>query len=69
MPASGAIEEVPLPLWRDAFEMLGWPPSLGDKQATFTHDDVRDAILNDDVADNLLQALEILHTLGTEAAI
>ena len=64
---ASAIEEVPLPLWREAFEMLGWPASLGDKQATFTHDDARDAILNDDLADNLLQALEILHTLGTEA--
>ena len=36
---ASAIEEVPLPLWREAFEMLGWPASLGDKQATFTHDD------------------------------
>ena len=64
---ASAIEEVPLALWREAFEPLGWPASLTDKQATFTHDDVRDAIRNDDLTDNLLQALEALHTLGTEA--
>ena len=64
---ASAIEEVPLALWREAFETLGWPASLAGKQASFTHDDVRDAIRNDDLADILLHALEILHTLGTEA--
>ena len=64
---ASAIEEVPLALWRQVFEALGWPASLGDKQATFTHDDVRNAIRNDDLTDNLLYALETLHTLGTEA--
>ena len=64
---ASAIEEVPLALWREAFETLGWPESLSDKRTTLTHDDVRDAIRHDDLVDNLLQALEVLHTLGNEA--
>ena len=64
---AAAIEEVPLALWRKAFETLGWPASLRDQEATFTHVDVQDAIRKDDLADNVIQALEILHMLGTEA--
>ena len=62
-----AIEELPLALWRKVFEELGWPASLCDKQADFTYDDVRDALRNDELLDDLIEALEILHTLGTEA--
>ena len=62
-----AIEEVPLTLWKDVFEAFGWPTSLVGKRSSFTHEDVQDAIRNDNLTDNLLQALEALHTLGTEA--
>ena len=61
-----AIEEVPIALWRQAFDVLGWPTSLRDKANTFTHHDVQVAIPNDDLSDDLLQALETLHMLGTE---
>ena len=61
-----AIEEVPIALWRQAFDVLGWPISLRDKANTFTHHDVQVAIPNDDLSDDLLQALETLHMLGTE---
>ena len=43
-----------------------WPTSLRDKANTFTHHDVQVAIPNDDLSDDLLQALETLHMLGTE---
>ena len=61
-----AIEEVPIALWRQAFDVLGWPTSLRDKANTFTHHDVQVAIPNDDLSDDFLQALETLHMLGTE---
>ena len=64
---ASVIEEVPLTLWREAFEAFGWPTSLAGKRPSFTHNDVQDAIRNDNLTDNLLQALEALHTLGTEA--
>ena len=64
---ASAMEEVPLDLWRDVFATIGWPASLGDKQTHFTHDDVREAVRTDDLGGDLLYALEILHTLGTEA--
>lgn len=64
---AAAIEEVPLELWRESFDALGWPASLRDKQTNFTHGDVADAFRKDDLTDNLVHALEILHTLGTEA--
>ncbi len=64
---ASAIEEVPLDLWRDVFATIGWPASLGDKQTHLTHDDVREAVRTDDLEADLLYALEILHTLGTEA--
>ena len=64
---ASAIEEVPVALWRAVFDELGWPSSLGNKRATFTHEDVQEAIRNDDLTDNILHALETLHTLGTDA--
>jgi len=62
-----AIEEVPVDLWHDVFNAVGWPQSLVDKQDVFTHADVTAAIRQDDLSDDLLYALETLHTLGTEA--
>jgi hypothetical protein len=62
---SGVLEEVPIPLWRDLFEAVGWPESLAAKPTTFTLDDVVEAIQRDRLDDELLIALEALHTLGT----
>jgi hypothetical protein len=62
-----AIEEVPVDLWIEVFEALGWPASLATKRDKVTHENVRDALRNDDLTDGLLYALETLHTLGTEA--
>jgi len=64
---ASAIEEVPLHLWRDVFEAFGWPVSLAGKRSTFGHNDVRDALQQDELTDELLLAIETLHTLGTEA--
>ena len=64
---ASAIEEVPLPLWKEVFEAFGWPKSLDGKWPSFTYEEVQDALHKDDLTDNLIQALEVLHTLGTEA--
>ena len=64
---ASAIEEVPLTLWKDVFEAFGWPATLVGKRPSFTHEDVQNAIRNDNLTDDLLHALEALHTLGTEA--
>jgi hypothetical protein len=60
------IEEVPIDVWRDVFEATGWPESLASKHSSFGHEDVLRALGQDNPSDNLLQALETLHTLGTE---
>ena len=62
-----AIEEVPLDLWGELFAATGWPASLLSKRDSFTHEDVLRAFEQDDPTDDLLQALEALRTLGTEA--
>lgn len=62
-----AIEEVPLDLWHEVFDVAGWPSSVADNRDAFTHADVTEAIRRDELSDDLLYALEALHTLGTEA--
>jgi hypothetical protein len=63
---SAVLEEVPIPLWTELFEAVGWPQSLAPKRATtFTYDDVLAAIQSDRLNDELLLALETLHRLGT----
>ena len=59
------IEEVSLPLWRELFDAVGWPPSLRDKHDSLTHDDILLALQGDGQSDELLQAIETLHDLGT----
>ncbi len=46
---------------------MGWPPSLASTRESFVHEDVLRAFEQDNPTDNLLQALEALHTLGSEA--
>jgi|SRR5580704_4355186 hypothetical protein len=60
------VEEIPVDLWSEIFEATGWPESLVGKRDSFGHEDVLHAFAKDNPSDNLLQALEVLHTLGTE---
>jgi hypothetical protein len=62
---SAVLEEVPLPLWTELFEAVGWPESLAAKRSIFTHDDLLEAIQRDRLSDELLLALETLQNLGT----
>ena len=62
-----AIEEVPIDVWKEVFDVVGWPPSLASTRESFVYEDVLHAFEQDEPTDNLLQALEALHTLGTEA--
>lgn len=63
---SAVLEEVPIPLWTELFEAVGWPDSLASKKkAGFTHDDLLEALQRDALNDELLLALETLHDLGT----
>lgn len=64
---AAVIEEVSLDTWKDVFDFVGWPVSLMDRRASFTHENVLQAFQKDDPSDHLLQALETLHDLGTEA--
>lgn len=61
------VEEVPVDLWRRAFDVVGWPTSLRPRAGTLTHADVLEAFEHDEPTDDLLQFVEVLHTLGTEA--
>lgn len=64
---SAVIQEVPVDVWKEVFGALGWPASLETIQGCFGHDDVVNAFHRDDLSDELLQALETLDKLGTEA--
>jgi hypothetical protein len=59
------IEEVPLPLWRELFDAVGWLESLRSRGDSMTHDEIVLAFQQDTPSDELLQALETLHNLGT----
>lgn len=59
------IEEVSLPLWRELFDALGWPTSLVGKSELLTHDEIMSAFQRDMLSDELLQAIETIHDLGT----
>jgi hypothetical protein len=63
---AAVIEEVPVDLWRELLDTTGWPASLEGKRSSFSHADVLDALEKDNPTDDLLQALETIHTLGTE---
>jgi len=62
-----AVEEVSIELWHRLFDQVGWPSSLDERRDVFVHTDVVSALESDALSDELLQALEALHTLGTEA--
>ncbi len=64
---STVLEEVPIALWTELFEAVGWPDSLATKRTTFTYDDLLDAIQRNRLNDEVLLALETLQNLGTPA--
>jgi len=64
---SVAIEEVSLPLWRELFDAIGWPPSILGAGESLTHGNILDALHRDPPSDELLLALEALDDLGTPA--
>jgi hypothetical protein len=60
------IEEVQPDLWAELFDAVGWPVSLKDKRQNLTHEDIFNALTQDDLTDESLLALEAVETLGTE---
>lgn len=60
---ASAIEEIPLEVWSDLFERVGWPGSV--RPDRFDHDSIRDSLQRDEPSDQLLLALEAIHSLGT----
>jgi hypothetical protein len=62
-----AIEEVAVDVWTEVFEATGWPMSLAEKKSSIGHADIIDALRNGPLSDELLQALETLHELGSDA--
>ena len=64
---AAAIEEVPTDVWKDVFDAVGWPSSLAGMRESFDHKDILSAFAQDVPTDSLLQALEALDSLGTEA--
>lgn len=62
---SVVLEGVPIPLWAELFDAVGWPESLAPKRKAFTHDDVVAAFQRDVLNGELLLALETLNKLGT----
>lgn len=61
------VEEVPVGLWRELFDSIGWPASLDGARANLDHSKVLAALQQDEGSDELFQALEALDVLGTEA--
>jgi hypothetical protein len=64
---AAAIEKVPIEVWKNVFDAVGWPASLASRRDSFGHKDILRAFAEDAPTDNLLQALEALDTLGTDA--
>lgn len=62
---TAVIEEVQISVWKEVFDVTGWPSALASKRDSFAHEDILPA-LQDNPSDDLLQALETLHNLGTE---
>ena len=64
---TGMIDEIPPEAWADLFEAAGWPASLAQKRGTPKHEQIVTALTDDDLSDELLEALDVLETLGTSA--
>ena len=64
---TGMIDEIPPEAWADLFEAAGWPASLAEERGTPRHGQIVTALTDDDLSDELLEALDVLETLGTSA--
>lgn len=64
---SSAVEEVSLDLWRCLFDAVGWPATLATGKEEICHSHVAEALQRDSLGDELLQAIEAIHVLGTES--
>ena len=64
---TGMIDEIPPEAWADLFEAAGWPASLAQKRGAPKHEQIVTALTDDELSDELLEALEVLETLGTSA--
>jgi hypothetical protein len=62
---SVVLESVPIALWAELFDAVGWPESLAPKRTALTHDDIVTAFQRDVLNGELLLALETLNKLGT----
>ncbi len=62
---SVVLEGVPIPLWTELFDAVGWPVSIAPKRTAFTHDDIVVAFQRDALDGELLLAIETLNKLGT----
>ena len=62
---AGVIESVPVDSWRQLFDAIGYPASLSGRNE-ITHAGIIQALTVDELSDELLQALEVLSTLGTD---
>lgn len=61
------VEEVPLDLWRQVFDAIGWPaPLLAVRDEPLSHGAVLDAITHEAPSDELLQVFEVVQSLGTD---
>lgn len=66
---AAVVEEVPIDLWRQVFDQVGWPASLDSRRQTLSHAAIVDAFARDEATDEMLQLFEVLHTLGTDAGV
>lgn len=64
---SVVLEEVSIPLWRELFDAIGWPPSIVGTGHLLTHESVMNALHRDSLSDELLLAIEAIDDLGTPA--
>jgi hypothetical protein len=60
------IEEISIDQWKEVFDVVGWPSSLTDKRDSVAHDEIVSSFAKDELTDPLLQALEALHSFGSE---
>ncbi|MGE3957422.1 MAG: hypothetical protein AB7H96_11945 [Vicinamibacterales bacterium] len=64
---TGMIDEVPPEAWRDLFEKVGYPASLSGAPEALTTEGILAALRDDEPSDELLEALDAIDTLGTDA--
>jgi|GEM_PF-5309344 len=64
---AAVVEELPVDLWCQAFDQIGWPASLVSRRTALSHAEIVEAFARDEATDEMLQLFEVLHTLGSDA--